>query len=89
METECWANGVGSPYVDAQGEGVYNDWTIAICFAGENPTDGQWTAIKRVAAALDDLLPQTQQLTAHGLLPNGGTECAGPVVNSRLTPPKL
>jgi hypothetical protein len=89
LEDECWSNGVGSPTEDANQEGVYNDWTISVCFSGQDPTDQQWSAAMKVYDAVQTVLNRTLQLTGHGLLPNGGTDCPGLVARGKLQPPSL
>ena len=49
--TKCvWANGDGSPE-EKKGVGIFNWWTIAACFAGDNPTDAQVQSLACIGAA--------------------------------------
>lgn len=87
LEEETWANGVGSPSTDANGEGIFNEYTISCCFSGQDPTDAQWVAVQKAYQAACAVTGRALTLTGHRLVAPGTTECPGDVAASRLKSP--
>ncbi len=65
VETLTWSNGRGSP-TSKLGVGIFNWRSIAVCFAGDDPTPAQHDAIARVAEGIYAVLGRRLPMRGHG-----------------------
>ncbi len=87
IETETWAQGWGSPSIDPNGEGINNEYGLAVEFSGQDPTDVQWATVVSVHTVAEIVAGHTLLFTGHRLVDPNTTVCPGDVAAVRLVSP--
>lgn len=84
LETVPWSQGDGSTYA-INGVGVNNYWGIAFCFSGQDPTDAQVAAYRRIYAALEAVVGHSIAVMGHRQVSGtSDTECPGDAMIAKL-----
>ena len=88
IEKLVWANGIGSPE-EQDGVGIYNWWTIAACFAGDNPTEQQLASLSHLIAGVRRMVGRNLEILGHRQVSKDAcghalTECPGNKMDSWL-----
>jgi hypothetical protein len=87
IETETWSQGTGSPSIDPNGEGINNEYYVAVEFSGQDPTDAMWIVLVAVGDVIEEVAEHPLIRTGHRLVDPGTTECPGEVAAARLSSP--
>ena len=87
LEDETWSQGIGSPTSDANGFGINNEYGVAMCFSGQDPTDAQWATETKAHAVLETVVGHSLVFTGHRLVDPSTTDCPGNVAAGRLQNP--
>ncbi len=87
LEMETWSQGTGSPPQDPNGLGANNEFGLAICFSGQDPTEAQWSAVTKAHGVTETVCGHPLVLTGHRLVDPGTTDCPGDVAAARLWRP--
>lgn len=87
IETETWSQGLGSTSTDPNGEGINNEYGLAVEFSGQDPTDAQWATVVAVHQVAQIVAGHLLLFTGHRLVDPTTTTCPGDIAAGRLETP--